>query len=274
MAIIRRGRSSTVRSNRGTSSTIPLKVRLWTPKGAGRSVSTARSSSSMRTARSSIPLSKKINRVLLVKESRFERLHYATGFNRTTNGTTESSYAQAFRMHSIYDADVNNVAKNKSVAGYNQVSVLYKQYKVYAFKATVTFINKASTSAIVWVATADSAQWTGAFDTSQIGSDVITRPGIKYRILAPAGQKGDRATLRVNQMPRTALGLDKTQWNGDPTRGALIGASPSATDGKEPYFICGQSSLIDSSVAVSNIDYVVNLTYGTKLWDPIEDIDA
>lgn len=274
MAIIRRGRSSTVKPYRGSSTTLPMRMRSRSRSNRTFSLpSRSRSSISFRTA-SSIPLSSKINRVKLLKESRFERLHYATGFNRTTNGTTETSYAQSFRMHSIYDADVNNVAKNKSVAGYTQIAALYKQYKVYAFRATVTFINKASTSAIVWVATADSNQWTGAFDTSQYGSDVITRPGIKYRVLAPAGQKGDRATLRVNQMPRTALGLDKTQWNGDPTRGALINANPSATDGKEPYFICGQSAIIDGSVAVSNIDYVVNLTFGTKLWDPIEDIDA
>lgn len=206
-----------------------------------------------------------MNNLKCFKDSVTETLRYVTGYNISTNGTTETSYANAIRMDSIYDPDVLNAGRNTEVDWYSKLATLYSRYKVYGFDAIVKFQNKSDITTIVFVGSCDSTQWTAAYGVSMYTSSLVARPEVKYMILGPKGSSNDHCTLTFKQLPREVLGLSKTTWAGDSSYGAAFGANPSNDIGRQPYFIFGIGHCVDGSVNALNVDVNVTCGYFTTM---------
>lgn len=218
---------------------------------------------------------KDVNKNLLVtlQNPRFENLKFKGGLGISTNGTTQYSYAMAFRMDSIYDPDYSNYTKNKTVQGYSLLNTLYKYYKVYGFEAKITIQNMSSTTARFCVAGADSNAWVNDYTTVRYGSDIAGRAGVKSVIVGPTGTTAGMKTITYRCRPCDVVGLSKQSWAADQSTGAPFGSNPSPTIGVTPMFVISISNLLDTISSVSA--YVsIELSYATRLSDPVELTDA
>lgn len=213
-----------------------------------------------------------VNRFNLVKEHRMLRLHYKTGFNLfTSQSSAQSNWSTAFRMSSIFDPDYSNVAKNKLVEGFYQTAALYKKYKVYGFSAKVKFINVGSNPARVYIGAADSVTWSTDYSIGKLGSDIASREGVKSKVITSDTSSGATATLTYKCIPREVLGLNKTEWSGDPDNGALMGANPSAV--AQPFFTVGIAGPVDVPYDLS-VMCEVEITYLVRVEGAVDAPDS
>lgn len=213
-----------------------------------------------------------INRVSLLSSTKRVKLVFDSGFTLTP-GVTDTNYSQAFRMDNIFDPDVPNVTKNKSVNFYSQLASLYSNYLVTRCDVLLTAINPSSHPSIVYLNGADSNVWTTDYSTSRIGSDIISRSGVKYRTLTPSGGSRDTAVIKYSFKPWQIIGATKKQWMSDLSFGYAMG---SVTVGNplaiSPYIIVGTADLIDSAIA--NTTYFnIKITYHCILRNPVERTD-
>lgn len=214
----------------------------------------------------------KVNFLSFLKEHRYERLKYKSVLTLQTNGTTEYTYATAYRMDSIFDPDWSNGGKNKSVEGYSLLATLYKEYKVLGFSAKVTFINMTSNSIVCYVGFADSNTFATDYATSKKPSDIYSRQGVKRVVLTGnTGSKGS-ATLTYKCHPGEPIGISKKSWLSDISTGATFGSNPNNTQAVQPFFLCGLGDSADG-LTQAQARMVIEITYYTKLSNPIELID-
>jgi len=214
----------------------------------------------------------KINYLSFMKEHRNERLKFKSVFTLQTNGTTQYTYASAFRMDSIYDPDYSNVGKSKSVEGYSLLYTLYKEYKVIGFTAKVTFMNTTSNPIVCYIGFADSTTWATDFDVSKKPSDIYSRQGIKRIILTGNTGSKNMGTLTYKCHPGEPVGISKKAWLADLSTGSAFNSNPNNTQAVQPYFVIGLGDSADG-LTQAQARICVEITYHTRLSNPVELID-
>jgi len=194
-------------------------------------------------------------------------LVYKTGFPLTVTASTQNSYSYCWRANSIYDPDVQNIGKNKSVEGYTQLSGMFNYYQVYWCTCKVTATNLYSQPMRVVLGTDNTSS---NYGVTELASDIGSRSGAKVRVLAPSGSEGCSVTTYYTVNPRYVWGVSKALYGQDEFA-SVFGASPT----KNCYFwtTIGQ---YDDNAPSSNavVTFTVEFVYHTRLYDIIEDVDT
>ncbi len=124
----------------------------------------------------------KLKSNMIIPDKVMVKLPYTDVF--TTTGAVNEEFT--FRGNSLFDPDQTGVGTQP--LGFDQYSVFFQEYRVYASKLTMEIINASAQGVQVTVIPSKDANGSGSFVTS------IQQPYVKYRVMS--GTDGqDRARI-------------------------------------------------------------------------------